>query len=132
MELFYFYKIKWQQQENYNLWIIIPNYQKSNQRVINLKEILQDLPYIDKESSQYSFIRSLNKKYLKIELLNGVHARDGDSLHFNIRVHNKQTRPHTIIYQTCHVYVMPMVVVDDRGNPRLDWIIDPIRQITCY
>ena len=114
---------------------LIPNYQKGNQRIDNLKEILENLPILEMESSQYNFIREMNTSTpsaLKIELLNGVHARDGDSLHFNIRIHNKNTRPHTIIYQTCHVYVTPLVLVDKRGNPRLDWLIDQGRQITCY
>ena len=114
---------------------LIPKYQQENQTIGNLKEILMNLPNIPKMNETYKHIRLLTERYsndIRIDIINGVHKPEGDGFHFNIRVYDRRTRPHTVVYDNLHVYVTPSMSVDSKGNPVTMWNISRFNQITQF
>jgi len=112
---------------------LIPKYQQVNQTIANLKEILTTLPRIPYENEVYKHIRNLINKHpemIRIDLINGVHQPPQDNFHFNIRVYDRRTRPHQVVYNNLHVYVTECVTTDSKGNPVLKWCISRFNQIT--
>ena len=95
----------------------------------DIKQILNTLPPLNNESYEYTQLKTAKPKDLAM-ITNGIHTTqslhviDGvpvlDSWHFNLRKDG-------IMY---HVYVLPIVYSDARGNPVLGWQLDPYRAVT--
>lgn len=111
----------------------IPIYQQKNQTIANLKDILTTLPRMPKENEVYNHLRTLisnHSEMIRIDLINGVHKPVGDNFHFNIRVYDRRTRPHSVVYNNLHVYVTECIETDSKGNPVVKWCISRFNQIT--
>lgn len=115
---------------------IIPASQAANQRFKDIERIFakENMPVFLYETPSYTFIRNaLSNKYnyttsIRIDVINGVHQPQNDYFHFNIRVYKASSN--TVEYDNLHVYVIPLIIADELGNPILTWHLNPDLQIT--
>ena len=115
---------------------MIPASQAANQRFKDIESIFteENMPVFLYETPLYTFIRNaLTSKYnyttsIRIDVINGVHQPHNDYFHFNIRVY--KTSPNTMEHDNLHVYVIPLIMADESGNPILTWHLNPDLQIT--
>ena len=120
---------------------LIPKSQAGNQRFEDIESIFtkENMPVFLYETPSYTFIRNaLSNKYnyttsIRIDVINGVHQPQNDYFHFNIRVYEtgpKSAERHVVERDNLHVYVLPLIMADELGNPILTWHLNPDLQIT--
>lgn len=115
---------------------LIPASQAANQRFKDIESIFtaENMPVFLYETPLYTFIRNaLTSKYnyttsISIDVINGVHQPHNDYFHFNIRVYNTNSK--AMEHDNLHVYVIPLIMADELGNPILTWHLNPDLQIT--
>ena len=117
---------------------MIPASQAANQRFKDIERIFakENMPVFLYETPSYTFIRNaLTNKYnyttsIRIDVINGVHQPQNDYFHFNIRVYKASPKADMVEYDNLHVYVIPLIIADEMGNPILTWHLNPDLQIT--
>ena len=120
---------------------LIPKAQAGNQRFEDIEHIFtsENMPIFLYETPLYTFIRgALTDKYnytssVRIDVINGVHQPSHDYFHFNIRVYDtskKRNVSERVTHDNLHVYVIPLIIADELGNPILTWHLNPDLLIT--
>jgi hypothetical protein len=107
---------------------LIPKTQQNNQNFENIKYILSPHNLISKNEELQETLKELQYNLgWEAQVVKGVHFPSNDSWHFNITVKNPDEE---VIEENLHVYVIPIVIPDESGNPTIFWIFDGERQIT--